>query len=94
MEGSQRPPTSLPLPPTTREDLQLDDSLEFTLAAKALHMCKQLRLLSDSNPTLLHISQRRKPLYRTVDASRYKSAYENLDSILSILGFVGCLSMT
>ncbi|GFW33291.1 hypothetical protein TNCV_2859681 [Trichonephila clavipes] len=46
--GSQEPPTSLPLPPTSREDLRLDGYLEHSHAVKALykHQC----LLRDSNP--------------------------------------------
>ncbi|GFU52965.1 hypothetical protein TNCV_1142571 [Trichonephila clavipes] len=32
--GGQGPPTSLPLPPTTREDLRLDGYLEYPPAAK------------------------------------------------------------
>ncbi|GFT72404.1 hypothetical protein TNCV_3609441 [Trichonephila clavipes] len=33
--GGQRPPTSLPLPPTSRQDFRLDDYLEYPHAAKA-----------------------------------------------------------
>ncbi|GFV90415.1 hypothetical protein TNCV_49901 [Trichonephila clavipes] len=57
--GGQRPPTSLPLPPTTREDLQLDGYLEYPHAVKALYIYKQPYLLRDSNPLLRHSSQRR-----------------------------------
>ncbi|GFT65486.1 hypothetical protein TNCV_583521 [Trichonephila clavipes] len=41
--GGQEPPTSLPLPPTSREDLQLDSYFKYPHAAK--HPC----LLRDSN---------------------------------------------
>ncbi|GFW03384.1 hypothetical protein TNCV_4939171 [Trichonephila clavipes] len=37
-QSSQRPPTSLPLPPITREDLRLDGYLEYPHAAKALYI--------------------------------------------------------
>ncbi|GFW60796.1 hypothetical protein TNCV_2672171 [Trichonephila clavipes] len=48
--GGQGPPTSLPLPPTTREDLQLDGYLEYPHTAKALYIYKHPCLLRDSNP--------------------------------------------
>ncbi|GFV18077.1 uncharacterized protein TNCV_168811 [Trichonephila clavipes] len=48
--GGQRPPTSLPFPPTTREDLRLDGYLETPPAAKALYIYKHPCLLRDSNP--------------------------------------------
>ncbi|GFU95338.1 hypothetical protein TNCV_4309371 [Trichonephila clavipes] len=35
--GGQGPPISLPLPPTTREDLRLDGYLEHPYAAKAIY---------------------------------------------------------
>ncbi|GFW89316.1 uncharacterized protein TNCV_3966061 [Trichonephila clavipes] len=47
--GGQGPPTSLPLPPTTREDLWLDCYLEYPHAAKALHIYKHPCLPRDSN---------------------------------------------
>ncbi|GFY24801.1 hypothetical protein TNCV_2689921 [Trichonephila clavipes] len=48
--GGQGPPTSLPLPPTIREDLWLDGYLEYSYAAKALYIYKHPCLLRDSNP--------------------------------------------
>ncbi|GFX00054.1 uncharacterized protein TNCV_3080501 [Trichonephila clavipes] len=48
--GGQGPPTSLPRPPTTREDLRLDGYLEYPHAAKALYMYKHPCLLRDSSP--------------------------------------------
>ncbi|GFU82529.1 uncharacterized protein TNCV_3629951 [Trichonephila clavipes] len=50
LEGGQRPPNSLPLPPTSREDLRLDGYLEYSHAAKALFINKHPCLLRDSNP--------------------------------------------
>ncbi|GFU68363.1 hypothetical protein TNCV_3077511 [Trichonephila clavipes] len=38
--GGQRPPTSLPLPPTSREDLRLDSYLEYQHAAN-IHVFSQ-----------------------------------------------------
>ncbi|GFS87378.1 uncharacterized protein TNCV_422491 [Trichonephila clavipes] len=48
--GGQGPPTSLPFPPTTREDLRLDGYLAGPYAAKALYIYKHPCLLQDSNP--------------------------------------------
>ncbi|GFW53731.1 uncharacterized protein TNCV_3938251 [Trichonephila clavipes] len=48
--GGQRPPTSLPLPPTSREDLRFDGYLEYPHATKALYIHKHPRLLRDSYP--------------------------------------------
>ncbi|GFW73609.1 uncharacterized protein TNCV_1540641 [Trichonephila clavipes] len=48
--GSQEPPTSLPLPPATREDLWLDGYLEYPHAMKALYIYKHPCLPQDSNP--------------------------------------------
>ncbi|GFX57814.1 uncharacterized protein TNCV_943741 [Trichonephila clavipes] len=48
--GGQRPPTSLPLPPTSRKDLRLDDYLKYPHAAKALYIYKHPCLPRDSNP--------------------------------------------
>ncbi|PRD36099.1 UNVERIFIED_CONTAM: hypothetical protein NCL1_09697 [Trichonephila clavipes] len=50
LEGSQRPLTCLPLPPTSREDLRLDGYLEYPHAAKTLYIYKYPCLLWDSNP--------------------------------------------
>ncbi|GFV43497.1 hypothetical protein TNCV_4592211 [Trichonephila clavipes] len=47
---SQRLPTSLPLPPTSREDLRLDGYLEYLDAANALYIYKHPCLFRDSNP--------------------------------------------
>ncbi|GFV02355.1 uncharacterized protein TNCV_1022831 [Trichonephila clavipes] len=49
LEGGQGPPTPLPLPPTTREDLWLDGYLGYPHAAKALHIYIHPCLLRDSN---------------------------------------------
>ncbi|GFS63159.1 hypothetical protein TNCV_1496091 [Trichonephila clavipes] len=38
LAGDQGSPTSLPLPPTSREDLWLDGYLEYPNVAKALHL--------------------------------------------------------
>ncbi|GFX87075.1 HTH_Tnp_Tc3_2 domain-containing protein [Trichonephila clavipes] len=46
----QGPPTSLPLPGTPREDLQLFGYLEYPHAAKSIYIYKHPRLLRDSNP--------------------------------------------
>ncbi|GFU80604.1 uncharacterized protein TNCV_534781 [Trichonephila clavipes] len=43
-------PTSLPLLPTSREDLRLDGYLEYPHVAKALHTYNHPCLLRDSNP--------------------------------------------
>ncbi|GFX34471.1 uncharacterized protein TNCV_3657091 [Trichonephila clavipes] len=50
---SQGPLTSLPLLPTLRKDLRLDDYLEYPPVAKALYIYKHPCLLRDSksNPT-------------------------------------------
>ncbi|GFW90868.1 uncharacterized protein TNCV_2418611 [Trichonephila clavipes] len=48
--GGQGPPMSLPLQPTTREDLRLDGYLEYPHAAKALYIYKHPCFLRDSNP--------------------------------------------
>ncbi|GFY27280.1 hypothetical protein TNCV_2069001 [Trichonephila clavipes] len=40
--GDQGPPTSLPLPPTSREDLRFDGYLEYPHAAKALYIDNSL----------------------------------------------------
>ncbi|GFT55105.1 hypothetical protein TNCV_2325981 [Trichonephila clavipes] len=40
--GNQRPSTSLPLPPTSRENLWLDGYLEYPHAAKALYIYKHV----------------------------------------------------
>ncbi|GFW74491.1 uncharacterized protein TNCV_2413901 [Trichonephila clavipes] len=48
--GGQRPPTSPPLPPRSREDLRLDGYLEYPYATKALYIYKHSCLLWDSNP--------------------------------------------
>ncbi|GFT07930.1 hypothetical protein TNCV_873601 [Trichonephila clavipes] len=42
-------PTSLPLPPTSREDLKLDGYLEYPPAAKALYIYKYPYLPRDLN---------------------------------------------
>ncbi|GFY24378.1 uncharacterized protein TNCV_1014261 [Trichonephila clavipes] len=42
--------SSLPLPPTSREDLRVDDYLEYLHAAKALYIYKHPCLFRDSNP--------------------------------------------
>ncbi|GFU56085.1 putative transposable element [Trichonephila clavipes] len=47
--GGQRIPTSIPLPPTSREDLRLDGYLENPHAAKALYIDKHPCLLRYSN---------------------------------------------
>ncbi|GFY16895.1 uncharacterized protein TNCV_3689531 [Trichonephila clavipes] len=47
--GGQRPPTSLPLLLTSREDLQLDSYLEYPPATKALYTYKNPCLLRDSS---------------------------------------------
>ncbi|GFX06367.1 DUF1758 domain-containing protein [Trichonephila clavipes] len=53
--GNRGLPTSLLLPPTSREDLRIDGYLKYTYAAKALHIYKHPCLLRDSNsvPTAL-----------------------------------------
>ncbi|GFV16108.1 hypothetical protein TNCV_3378721 [Trichonephila clavipes] len=47
---SQRPPRSLPVPPTSREDLRLDGCSEYFHAAKALYIYQHLCLLRGSIP--------------------------------------------
>ncbi|GFV94710.1 uncharacterized protein TNCV_3864331 [Trichonephila clavipes] len=49
--GGQGPPTSLPLPPITGEDLRLDGYLEYPHAAKALYIYKHPCLLRDWYPS-------------------------------------------
>ncbi|GFX73628.1 uncharacterized protein TNCV_1263971 [Trichonephila clavipes] len=49
IEG-QRPTASLPLLPTSREDLRLDGYLEYPHAAKALYVYRNSCLLRKSNP--------------------------------------------
>ncbi|GFV11725.1 uncharacterized protein TNCV_977141 [Trichonephila clavipes] len=46
----QGPPTSLPLSPTSQEDLRLDGYLEYPHASKVLYICKHPCLLQDSSP--------------------------------------------
>ncbi|GFS79211.1 uncharacterized protein TNCV_4408991 [Trichonephila clavipes] len=48
--GIQGPPTSLPVPLTSLEDLQLDGYFKYPYAAKALCIKKHPCLLRDSNP--------------------------------------------
>ncbi|GFU06585.1 uncharacterized protein TNCV_1002251 [Trichonephila clavipes] len=48
--GGQGALTSLPFPPTSREDLQLDGYLEYPYAAQELYIYKHPCLLRDSNP--------------------------------------------
>ncbi|GFW94838.1 hypothetical protein TNCV_4248781 [Trichonephila clavipes] len=47
--GRQRTPTSLPLIPASREELQLNSYLEYSHAVKALYIYKHPCLLRDSN---------------------------------------------
>ncbi|GFV98620.1 uncharacterized protein TNCV_1453061 [Trichonephila clavipes] len=47
--GWSGPPTSLPLPPTTREDMRLDGYLEYPHAVKVRYIYKHPCLLRDSN---------------------------------------------
>ncbi|GFV76170.1 uncharacterized protein TNCV_4672591 [Trichonephila clavipes] len=49
-EGGQGPPTSLPFPPTSRENLKLDGYLEYPHATKALYIFKHPGLFQDLNP--------------------------------------------
>ncbi|GFU58286.1 uncharacterized protein TNCV_3646251 [Trichonephila clavipes] len=56
--GGQGPPTSLPLPPTSGEDLQLNRYLEYHHAAKTLYIYKHPCLLRDSNPVPMDRSHR------------------------------------
>ncbi|GFV60354.1 hypothetical protein TNCV_3469901 [Trichonephila clavipes] len=49
-ESDQRPPTSLPLPSNSQEDLRFDGYLELPDAMKALYINKHPCLLRDSNP--------------------------------------------
>ncbi|GFV73410.1 uncharacterized protein TNCV_3389261 [Trichonephila clavipes] len=46
----QGPPTSLPFPPSSGEDLRLDGYLEYPHTAQALCIYKHACLLWDSNP--------------------------------------------
>ncbi|GFV68086.1 hypothetical protein TNCV_1873681 [Trichonephila clavipes] len=46
----QRPPTSLRLKPTSREDLRLNGYLEYSHAEKALYICKHPCFLRNWNP--------------------------------------------
>ncbi|GFV46669.1 hypothetical protein TNCV_3544851 [Trichonephila clavipes] len=58
--GGQGPPSSLPLPSTSREDLRVDGYLEYPHAAKALYICKHMHVFSGiraQGPR--HCSQRR-----------------------------------
>ncbi|GFY00307.1 hypothetical protein TNCV_4711091 [Trichonephila clavipes] len=56
--GGQGPPNSLPVPPTSREDLRLDGYLKYPNAVKALYIYKYTCLLRGSNSGLRHRSQR------------------------------------
>ncbi|GFU68151.1 hypothetical protein TNCV_248151 [Trichonephila clavipes] len=56
--GYQKPPTSLPLPQTTREDLRFDGYLEYPHAAETLYIYKH-PCLRDLNPVPTARSQRR-----------------------------------
>ncbi|GFS47992.1 uncharacterized protein TNCV_3599421 [Trichonephila clavipes] len=49
--GGQGLRITLPLSPALREDLRLDDYLEYPPAAKALYILKPPCLLWDSNPS-------------------------------------------
>ncbi|GFT63198.1 hypothetical protein TNCV_4746951 [Trichonephila clavipes] len=44
------PPTYLPLPPTSRDDLQLNEHLKLLHAAQAPYIYKHPCFLQDSNP--------------------------------------------
>ncbi|GFT98299.1 hypothetical protein TNCV_2903961 [Trichonephila clavipes] len=70
--GGQGPPTSLHLPPTTREDLRLDGYLEYPHAAKALyidkHPCPPGFEPSPYGTAFIVGYNRYKPLYRLGDA--------------------------
>ncbi|GFW55200.1 hypothetical protein TNCV_115861 [Trichonephila clavipes] len=48
--GWKADPTSLPLPPTSRNDLRLDGCLEYSHSVKALFIFKHPSLLRVSNP--------------------------------------------
>ncbi|GFV91907.1 hypothetical protein TNCV_2975781 [Trichonephila clavipes] len=48
--AGQRHPIYFPLPRTSREDLRLDENLEYLLAVQALYANKHRCLLWDSNP--------------------------------------------
>ncbi|GFX56751.1 hypothetical protein TNCV_494991 [Trichonephila clavipes] len=50
LEGGQGPPTSFPLPPTSRQDLRLNEYLEYPHATKAVYIYKHPCLLPDLNP--------------------------------------------
>ncbi|GFW75747.1 uncharacterized protein TNCV_4429301 [Trichonephila clavipes] len=52
LRGCQGPPTSLPLPPTSKEYLRLDGYLVYPHAAKVLNIYKDSCLLRDLNPDL------------------------------------------
>ncbi|GFX09578.1 hypothetical protein TNCV_2029441 [Trichonephila clavipes] len=57
--GGQMPPTSLPLPPSSREDLRLDGYLEYPMPRRHytftnIHVFSEIRTQS-----LRHSSQRR-----------------------------------
>ncbi|GFY30242.1 uncharacterized protein TNCV_3091491 [Trichonephila clavipes] len=59
LEGSQGSPTSIPLPPSSQEDLRLDGYLKYPHDAKAVYIYKQSCLLRESNPGPTHSRQRR-----------------------------------
>ncbi|GFT43476.1 uncharacterized protein TNCV_815211 [Trichonephila clavipes] len=48
--GGPGPPTSLPLPPSSQEDLRLDGYLECPYSVNALYVYKHLCILWDSKP--------------------------------------------
>ncbi|GFS58943.1 uncharacterized protein TNCV_68701 [Trichonephila clavipes] len=82
--GGQRPPTSLPLPPTSREDLQLDGYSEYPNAAKALYMYKHPGFLQDLNPSL---RTQQSALLTTMPNGRQNIYKKNFPSLIS---FVTC----
>ncbi|GFW80198.1 uncharacterized protein TNCV_461061 [Trichonephila clavipes] len=50
LRGGQRPPTSFPRPPTSRDDMRLGGYLEYLHAAKEITIYTHPCLLRDSNP--------------------------------------------
>ncbi|GFX80697.1 hypothetical protein TNCV_758041 [Trichonephila clavipes] len=63
---TQGPPISLPLPPTSRDDLQLDSYLENPMSQRHYAFTNIHAFSGIRTQALRHSSQRRKPLYRMV----------------------------
>ncbi|GFX16036.1 uncharacterized protein TNCV_4702951 [Trichonephila clavipes] len=84
--GGQGPPTSLPLPPPSREDWRLDCYLKYPHAAKALYIHKYPCLLRDLNP--VPTAQQSASLATIPDGRRLNSCVLKLSVLVIVYFFV------